>query len=195
MPFDSPGWGSPTPRIEAAQAIVNLVWNFKEDNRALPAFRKLMKDPVPAVRFQIAQGLVALYAREGMRDEFWSSLGEMLARETTNGVAMGLLQSLGQVAGREPARTVEMLSQYVAGGYRRSEKSDVMRNVIGIAVGLYLAQGTREARVLLKTFERDVQKFHRELSQMVLAAGQQITPAEWNGTRKIASERDLGGGA
>jgi hypothetical protein len=178
MPFDSPGWGSPTPRIEAAQAIVNLVWNFKEDNRALPAFRKLMKDPVPAVRFQIAQGLVALYAREGMRDEFWSSLSEMLAKETTNGVAMGLLQSLGQVAGREPARTVEMLSQYVAGGYRQSEKSDVMRNVIGIAVGLYLAQGTPEARVLLKTFERDVQKFHRELSQMVLAAGQQITPAD-----------------
>jgi hypothetical protein len=62
--------------------------------------------------------------------------------------------------------------------YRQSDKSDVLRNVIGIAVGLYLAQGTPEARTLLKTFEQDVEKFHRELSQMVLAAGQQITPAD-----------------
>ena len=178
MPFDSPGWGSPSPRIEAAQAIVNLVWNFKDDKRALPAFRKLMEDPVPAVRFQIGRGLVALYVREDTQIDFWSSLSKMLMAEKTNGVVLGLLQSLGQVAGREPARTIEVLSRYVAEGYRRSDKSDVMRHVIGIAVGLYLAQGTPEARSLLKTFEHDVEKYHRELSQMVLAAGQQITPAD-----------------
>jgi hypothetical protein len=178
LPFDSPGWGSPTPRIEAAQAIVNLVWNFKGDERALPAFRKLMEDPVPAVRFQIARGLVALYVRDGLRDEFWNSLSKMLNKEATNGVTLGLLQSLGQVSGREPSRTMAVLSQYVAEGYRQSDKSDVLRNVIGITVGLYLAQGTPEARTLLKTFEQDIEKFHRELSQMVLAAGQQITPVD-----------------
>jgi hypothetical protein len=184
LPFDSPGWGSPTPRIEAAQAVVNLVWNFKNDDRALPAFRKLMEDPVPAVRFQIAQGLVALYVREGLLDEFWSSLSKMLNKETTNGVVLGLLQSLGRVAGREPGKTMAVLSQYVAAGYRQSDKSDVLRNVIGIAAGLYLAQGTPEARTLLKTFEQDVEKFHRELSQMVLAAGQQITPADGTETER-----------
>lgn len=178
MPFDSPGWGSPSSRIEAAQAVVNLVWNFKEDSRALPAFRRLMEDPVPAVRFQIARGLVALYVRDDLRDEFWTSLSKMFAEEVTNGVAIGLLQSLGQVAGREPAKTIEVLAQYVAGSYRESDKSDVMRQVIGIAVGLYVAQGTTEARALLKTFEQDVQKYHRELSQMVLAAGQHITTAD-----------------
>jgi hypothetical protein len=178
LPFDSPGWGGPTPRIEAAQAIVNLVWNFKGDERALPAFRKLIDDPVPAVRFQIARGLVALYVREDSRDEFWSSLSKMLSKETTHGVVLGLLQSLGQVAGREPGRTMAALSRYVAEGYRQSDKTDVLRNVIGIAVGLYLAQGTPEARALLKIFEQDVEKYHRELSQMVLAAGQQITPVD-----------------
>jgi len=178
MPFDSPGWGSPSSRIEAAQAIVNLVWNFKEDDRALPAFRKLMEDPVPAVRFQIAQGLVALYVRDNLRDEFWKSLSKMFADEVTNGVAIGLLQSLSRVAGREPAKTIKVLAQYVAGSYRQSDKSDVTRQVIGIAVGLYVAQGTPEARALLKIFEEDVQKYHRELSQMVLAAGQNITPVD-----------------
>lgn len=115
MPFDSPGWGSPSTRIEAAQAVVNLVWNFKEDSRPLPVFRKLMEDPVPAVRFQIAQGLVALYVRDNLRDEFWASLSKMFAEEVTNGVAIGLLQSLGQVAGREPAKTIKVLARYVAG--------------------------------------------------------------------------------
>ena len=112
MPFDSPGWGSPSPRIEAAQAVVNLVWNFKEDDRALPAFRKLMEDPVPAVRFQIARGLVALYVRDSLHDEFWTSLSKMFANEVTNGVAIGLLQSLGQVAGREPTKTIGVLARY-----------------------------------------------------------------------------------
>lgn len=55
MPFDSPGWGSPSTRIEAAQAIVNLTWNFPQNQRALPVLRRLADDPVPAVRFQIAR--------------------------------------------------------------------------------------------------------------------------------------------
>jgi len=88
------------------------------------------------------------------------------------------LQSLSRVAGREPAKTIKVLAQYVAGSYRQSDKSDVTRQVIGIAVGLYVAQGTPEARALLKIFEEDVQKYHRELSQMVLAAGQNITPVD-----------------
>jgi hypothetical protein len=180
LPFDSPGWGSPIPRIEAAQALVNLVWNHKEDKRALPAFVRLMEDPVPAVRFQIARGLVALYVRDDLRDEFWLALSKMLQEETTNGVALGLLQSLSQVAGREPVKAMSALSSYIAEGYRRSDKSDVMRTVIGIVAGLYLAQGTPEARAQLRAFEQDVEKNYRELSQMVLVAGQHITPA--NGT-------------
>jgi hypothetical protein len=178
LPFDNPGWGSPTPRIEAAQALVNLVWNHRGDRRALPAFLRLMDDPVPAVRFQIARGLVALYVREDSRDEFWTYLGKMLQKETTNGVALGLLQSLSQIAGREPVRAMSVLSRYIAEGYRQSKKSDVMRSVIGIAAGLYLAQGTPEARTRLRDFEQDLEKNHRELSQMVLVAGQHITSAD-----------------
>jgi hypothetical protein len=178
MPFDTPGWGSPSPRIEAAQAIVNLVWNYKEDRRALPVFRRLMHDPVPAVRFQIARGLVALYAQDDLREEFWESLRAMFRTESTNGVTLGLLQSLGQVAGREPAKTMSVLADYIVESYRESERPDVMRGLVGIVAGLYLAQGTPEARVQLQHFEQDIEKYHRELSQMVLAAGQQITPVD-----------------
>jgi hypothetical protein len=145
MPFDSPGWGSPSTWIEAAQAIVNLTWNFPQDQRALPAFRRLADDPVPAVRFQIARGLVALYTREETREEFWETVGRMLKAEPTSGVVLGLLQSLGQIAGREPDRTMSVLSEYIEQNYRQSEKSEVTRMVVGIAVGLYLAQGTPSA--------------------------------------------------
>ena len=63
---------------------------------------------VPAVRFQIARGLVALYVREETREEFWETVGRMLKAEPTSGVVLGLLQSLGQIAGREPARTMSV---------------------------------------------------------------------------------------
>lgn len=178
LPFDSPGWGGPSSRIEAAQAIVNLVWNYKSENRTLAAFRSLMNDAVPAVRFQIARGLVALYVRDELRGEFWESIHSMLLNEKTTGVTMGLLQSLGQVAGREPTNAISVLADYLSETYQPSEHSDAMRQIIGILVGLYIAQGTPSARAELKRFESDLPKYHRELSQMVLAAGQQITPAD-----------------
>jgi hypothetical protein len=158
-------------------------------------------DPVPAVRFQIARGLVALYAREETREEFWETLGRMLKTEPTSGVVLGLLQSLGQIAGREPARTMAILSDYIEHNYRQSERSDVMRMVVGIAVGLYLAQGTPTALSLLRHFEQDFEKYQRELSQMVFAAGQQITPVDgtepqrkrareiWNGVLETVLRR------
>jgi hypothetical protein len=63
--------------------------------------------------------------------------------------------------------------------------------MVGIAVGLYLAQGTPSALSQLQRFEQDVEKYHRELSQMVFAAGQQITPVD--GT-ELQRERARGGG-
>lgn len=201
MPFDSPGWGSPSTRIAAAQAIVNLTWNFPQDQRALPVFRELADDPVPAVRFQIARGLVALYVRKETREEFWGTVGRMLKTELTSGVVLGLLQSLGQIAGHEPARTMSVLSEYIEQNHRHSEKSDVMRMVVGIDVGLYLAQGTPSALSQLQRFEQDVERYHRELSQMVFAAGQQITPVDgmelqrerarevWNGVLEAVLRR------
>jgi hypothetical protein len=178
LPFDSPGWGSPTPRIEAAQAIVNLVWNFRERDEALAAFRDLQSDAVPAVRYQIAHGLVALYVRENLRDEFWDTLRKMLVSESTNGVILGLLQSLGQIAGREPVRTMELLTEFVSNNYRQSDRSDMMDFVVDIAAGLYLAQGTAEALSLIRVFESDLEKYQRELSHLVFTAGQQITPSD-----------------
>lgn len=177
LAFDSPGWGSPTPRIEAAQAIVNLVWNFREHDEALAAFRKLEIDAVPAVRYQIAHGLVALYLREKLRDEFWDTLRKMLVLESTNGVILGLLQSLGQIAGREPVRTMELLTEFVSKNYRESDRSDTMHFVVDIAAGLYLAQGTPEALSQIRVFESDLEKYQRELSHLVFTAGQQITPS------------------
>lgn len=121
--------------------------------------------------------------------------------EPTGGMVLGLLQSLGQIAGREPTRTMSVLSDYIERNYRRSEKSDVMRMVVGIAVGLYLAQGTPSALSQLHRFEDDVEKYQRELSQMVFAAGQQITPADatdlqrerareiWNGVLEAVLRR------
>ncbi|MBC7292731.1 MAG: hypothetical protein H5T84_01265, partial [Thermoleophilia bacterium] len=61
--FDEhPSWGSPAARIEAAEGLITLArhtdWATSD---VLMAVEELSSDPVPAVRYQIAARLNALY--------------------------------------------------------------------------------------------------------------------------------------
>ena len=47
--FDMPSWGSPNPRIEAAQGESHFLWNYGPDDEIVNAIAKLSQDPVPAV--------------------------------------------------------------------------------------------------------------------------------------------------
>jgi len=81
--FDNnPQWGSSTPRIEAAEGLMYLCRH--EDfagSDVLSAIEKLSRDPVAAVRFQIAQRLVHL-AKTAPKI-MWQLNGQFAAVETS----------------------------------------------------------------------------------------------------------------
>jgi len=59
LPFELPSWGSPLPRIESAQGLSHYLWNWGLDADVVKVALRLAEDKVPAVRYQIAEGLAS----------------------------------------------------------------------------------------------------------------------------------------
>jgi hypothetical protein len=107
--FDEhPSWGSPSPRIEAASG---LAWIARHPSCAnmsvLEGVERLSRDIVPAVRFQVATRLHALY--KTAPDLMWALLVRLCQEETSRGVLQGLLAwPVKALAGANPDRIIEL---------------------------------------------------------------------------------------
>jgi limonene-1,2-epoxide hydrolase len=172
--FDMPGWGSPLPRIEAAQGLIHLLSNWLPDPEVVSTVEKLSKDLVPAVRYQIASGLVGLYVKK-MPDEFWRLTTEMFETEKTTGVMLGLLHTLRSVAGVEPERVVNLLSQLMNRGLPNSDRHEFSQSLLNIIAGLFVFKGDPNADALLRRFESDPIRFHSQLSDEALTASSYLS--------------------
>ncbi len=103
--FDEhPAWGLPAPRIEAAKGLVLLARHpTVARSDVLEAIERLSKDPVPAVRFQIASYTNAIY--KTAQKFMWQIIESMCYDELSRGVLCGLLGGpIGRLAGVEPNR-------------------------------------------------------------------------------------------
>jgi hypothetical protein len=102
-------WGSPAPRVEAAEAMLDLVPQRSDLYPGLQArIDSLLADPHPAVRLEAGLRLVRIWDVD--REGFWRRLGDRLAKESNQGVLDHLINNvIGQVLHAEPA-TVESLA-------------------------------------------------------------------------------------
>jgi hypothetical protein len=189
LTFDMPSWGSPLPRIEAAQGLCHFLWNWGPDDDAVGAIEMLSADKVPAVRFQVARGLLGFYKHDAT-GKFWTLTEQMLANESTAGVMLGLMETLSSVAGAEPERVVSLLSGAVERGLPSTERSELTRELLRILAGLYVARNDLGADKRLRQFETDPLKFHHELAEEILTASHYMRPenAEELETRSRARE-------
>jgi hypothetical protein len=105
---DHPSWGIPAPRVDAAGG---LIWLAREaacaDQQLLDTIDKLSRDDVPAVRFQIASRLGALYFTAP--DLMWDMVERMCREERSGGVLQGLIQDpLMRLAGSHADRVTDL---------------------------------------------------------------------------------------
>jgi hypothetical protein len=91
------------------------------------------------VRFQVAHFLPSLY-KQGQKEVFWFTLNEMLRRETTHGVMLGLLQSLGRVCGEEPEKALDAVEVVLDHGLPSTGRSEASRALIEIPLVLYIVR-------------------------------------------------------
>jgi hypothetical protein len=131
-------------------------------------------DRVPAVRFQVAHLLPALY-KQGKKDVFWSTLFEMLNAETTHGVMLALLESVGRVCGSEPDKALDAIELVLQRGLPKTGRSEASRALIEVPLVLYVVRDIARAKEVLGHFETDFVIFGRELSNGVFLASHYLS--------------------
>jgi hypothetical protein len=175
LPFEMPGWGGSQPRIEAAQGLSHYLWNWGLDPEVVAALHVLSRDDVPAVRFQIATGLLGFWRHKATSD-FWSFLEEMFSKEETPGVLIALTNAAGQIALNDPKRVAVLVSAAIDRGVLRTERSDLSRAFLQVLVGLYVVKNSSESNNQLLQFEANPVAFEREIIEGIYAASGYLGP-------------------
>lgn len=96
-------WGSPAPRVEAAEAIAKLVLKPNLWPKIQNRFQSLLlDDPHPAVRFQVA-GVIPWIEKIDV-EATWSLVKRFFEKETNTSVISHALSGLARIASREAVR-------------------------------------------------------------------------------------------
>ena len=175
LPFEMPGWGGSQPRIEAAQGLSHYLWNWGLDPEVVNALRSLSRDDVPAVRFQVATGLLGFWKHKAT-SEFWTLLEEMFSKEQTSGVLIALTNAAGQIALNDPKRLALLISAAIERGVLHTERSDLSRAFLQVLVGLYVVKNEAQSNNQLLQFEANPVDFEREIIEGVYAASGYLGP-------------------
>jgi hypothetical protein len=190
LPFDMPGWGGSQPRIEAAQGLSHYLWNWGLDSEVVAALRLLSRDDVPAVRFQVASGLLGFWKQKATA-EFWTFLEEMFSTEQTPGVLIALASAAGQIAVHDPKRVALLLSAAIERGVLRTERSDLSRTFLQVLVGLYVVKNDTQSNNQLLQFEANPVAFEREIIEGVYTASGYMGPDPTKDPEGRARAREL----
>jgi hypothetical protein len=175
LPFEMPGWGGSQPRIEAAQGLSHYLWNWGLDHDVVAALRVLSRDDVPAVRFQVATGLLGFWKHKAT-GEFWTLLEDMFSTESTPGVLTALTNAAGQIALNDPKRLALLISAAVDRGVLHTERSELSRAFLQVLVGLYVVKNDAQSNNQLLQFEANPVVFEREIIEGIYAASGYLGP-------------------
>ena len=105
--FVEPGWGKPAARVDAAAGLITMLrYSSCEAPDILAAVERLVVDPAPSVRWQIARRLQARYDR----DPHWTwRMIEQMALDRSPGVLRGLVEGpLRSLCFNEPERVAKL---------------------------------------------------------------------------------------
>jgi len=166
--FDThPSW-SPSPRIDAAEGLMFLAFKPTCINTdVVQEVTRLSKDPVPAVRLQIADHLGVL--GKTSPETFKELLSEMAVKDPSSTVVLSLLNR--QIHRRASGHPEEggRLTSVIFG--RTDLKGEVAGEVrlacVSLFLDLFLWKDDRPSETLIISFSRDVLKFTAEATGIV----------------------------
>jgi hypothetical protein len=167
--FETAVW-SPTPKIEAAQALMRYVSNWQFDAELTTLIDALSKDSSPAVRFQIASGLAGLYKPN--RDLFWRLAQSMLEGERATAVLVTLVQCVGQayIAQQEPQKVIGYLKQLLKRPLPKGRPQDLSKAILDSLSYLYIYLNEPTANQLLQSLEKSPTRSEKQLRDLAMSA-------------------------
>ena len=165
----SAAWGSPAPRVDAAEAAMHLCrCDAAIVDRLRPAIEGLLADNNPAVRLQIAERLTTLW--ETARPLMWQLAETVIARENNRGVLRFFANYfLGRVVHAD-SENVERLTFALRERVtdRSDPRSEDLLEEIGSLVGLlWVSHGREQSRKALETWLSDAPSYEPELSHAI----------------------------
>lgn len=149
--FDrGPSWGAPLQRIEAAAGIGTLLANKTCPlQEVLENARRVLRDPVPAVRYQIVIRLLPLHDID--LPALWSILRGLAQTEKSTGVlSSALVAVINPISDRCKSEVVGLLNTIMIRDDLPLDGGDAVKWCYRIATGLYLWQDDASAYALIQ---------------------------------------------
>ena len=164
---EHPSWGGDLPRIEAACGLTILaVRKCCFDAEILARIKALSKDPVPAVRYQIAMYTANLNWQAS--DEMWALLEHFACEERNAGVVKGLGWSLSRLSGRHGDRVAELAETIFNRMTEPGKGADAVKEMcINLMTGLYVWQNQAVARNVVTTVATDPIRYSGEIQNLL----------------------------
>ena len=146
--FTGTSWGKPAARIDAAEGLMTILRHPScDDSHVLAAVERLVADPAPCVRLQIALRLQVRYAHDP--DWTWRMI-EKMARDRSPGVLRGVVEGpFSYLIIKEPERVASItinIRQAVADTLNRRELTDSCADIL---VDLFLRDRDAAASALI----------------------------------------------
>jgi hypothetical protein len=147
--FINPSWSRPAVRVVAAQGLATLAFDSScADEEVLAALERLLGDPAPSVRFQVACRLINLY--QGRPDWVWTQLEDRGMVERSPGVVVALVRyGLANLRFIDSDRVADIVLKV----HRRFEgapgEKEVQNACVDVLCGLYLRRDHPRARQLI----------------------------------------------
>lgn len=142
---NSTSWGSPAPRLDAAQIILDII-PLRPDlyGRLKADIERMLIDPHPAVRFQTSVRLLRLWDID--QDSVWRYLNERIEQETNTGVlehtvAYGIRRLLHVDPSRIFSLIQKLLSRFSGDPERQKRIRKIVSSDITILWGVHETRG------------------------------------------------------
>lgn len=161
---ESASWGSPAPRVEAAQAALDMLWYHPDlYQRLLPTIDRLLADAHPAVRLQSAGRLIRLWDID--REGFWNRLDERISIESNASVIDGLVSNvMGRVYNNDPVRAEDIVIRLLGrldGETKWSRRN--RRHAAQLVAHIWVGHSRERARKLILDWTANVYSHRNEL--------------------------------
>ncbi len=172
---DYPSWGSPAPRIEAAEGLIFLVRNPSYlTSKEIDAIDRLSTDPVPSVRFQIASRLNVLYLT--VPELMWRLIERISHEESSRGVLQGIVSGpLRKLAASESDR-VSSLTKVIFDRVLEGVGSETVREFcVGIFTDLYIWRNNSQSGEVILEIAQNISSYPNEAPHLLAHIREPLT--------------------
>ncbi|OPX42367.1 hypothetical protein CLHUN_37860 [Ruminiclostridium hungatei] len=172
---ESPSWGSPAPRIDAARGLMLLAcYPTCVDKKLKKTIISLSKDKVPAVRYQIDTHLVTLYNTAPAA--MWDIIEDACENEQSKGVLNGLLSgTLYNIAGGNADRVSKLVGKIFSRIIDGPGADSVRQTCVIIFLKLYLWQDNDFCRNIITKMIENLGDYLKEIRSLVVHTRELLT--------------------